>query len=88
MSKIMQNLFVLMEPSKDAWRSPLREGNKILNRFCIDEDAAFELAGVNYLKKEKHFYDREKGMEYQFLRSYFILRNSTLRILTLISMNN
>ena len=23
----------------------------ILNRFCIDEDAAFELSGVNNLKK-------------------------------------
>ena len=44
MSKVMQNLVVLMEPSKDAW-------DMILNRFCIDEDAAFELSGVNYLKK-------------------------------------
>ena len=51
MSKIMQNLVVLMEPSDDAWNTSLRGGNMILNRFCIDEDAAFELAGVNYLKQ-------------------------------------
>ena len=25
----------------------------ILTRFCIDEDAAFELSGVNYLKKNR-----------------------------------
>ena len=51
MSKIMQNLVVLMEPSKEAYETPLKAGNMILNRFCIDEDAAFELFGVNYLKK-------------------------------------
>ena len=88
MSKIMQNLVVFMEPSEKAYETHLKGGNMILNRFCIDEDAAFELSGVNYLKKERNFYDREKGMGYSFLRSYFILRNSTLRNLTLISMNN
>ena len=51
MSKTMQNLVVLMEPSEDACITPLKCGNMILNRFCIDEDAAFELSGVNYLKK-------------------------------------
>ena len=90
MSKVMQNLVVLMEPSEDAWNTCLKGGNMILNRFCIDEDAAFELAGVNYLKKDTHNrqkaiyiepkgYYREKGMEYSFLRFYFIFRNSTLR---------
>ena len=51
MSKRMQNLVVLMEPSEDAWSSSLKGGKMIFNRFCIDEDAAFELSGVNYLKK-------------------------------------
>ena len=27
----------------------------ILNRFCIDEDAAFEVSGVNSLKKSENF---------------------------------
>ena len=52
MSKIMQNLVVLMEPSEDANDNSFKAGNMILNRFCIDEDAAFELSGVNYLEKE------------------------------------
>ena len=47
----MQNLVVLMEPSEDAWNSSLKAGKMIFNRFCIDEDAAFELSGINYLKK-------------------------------------
>ena len=51
MPKTMQNLIVLMELSEKAYRTSLKTGNMILNRFCIDEDAAFELSGVNYLKK-------------------------------------
>ena len=62
MSKIMQNLVVLMEPSEDAFANSLKAGNMILNRFCIDEDAAFELSGVNYLKK--YLSPTEKGKEY------------------------
>ena len=53
MSKNMQNLVVFIEPSEDAHRTDLKAGNMILNRFCIDEDAAFELSRV-------------KGKEYSF----------------------
>jgi len=80
MSEIMQNLVVLMEPSETACQTSLRGGNMILNRFCIDEDAAFELSGVNYLK-DRRIIDTEKGKEYSILRSNFISRN-------LIFMNN
>ena len=77
MSKKMQNLVVFMEPNDEAYRTPLKGGNMILNRFCIDEDAAFELSGVNYLKKESRteleYSDsrrvklrKEKGKEYSF----------------------
>ena len=37
--------------SDDLYDTPLEVGNMILNRFCIDEDAAFEFSGVKYLKK-------------------------------------
>ena len=78
MSKIMHNLVVLMEPSESAWQTPLKGGNMILNRFCIDEDAAIELSGVNHLIQKWSSYsnDKEKGKVYSFLRSNFILRNS------------
>ena len=80
MSKIMQNLVVLMEPSEDAYDHSLKAGNMIFNRFCIDEDAAFELSGVNYLKKSSYdmadaesikFKDKRKikGKEHSFLQS-------------------
>ena len=86
MSKLMQNLVVLMNPSEEPWETSLKGGNMILNRFCIDEDAAFELSGVNNLKKSSYDIEygesikfkvikKAKGKEYSFLRSNFILRN-------------
>ena len=80
----MQNLFVFMESSEDTW-SPLmgrtkvlwdvssKAGNMVLNRFFINEDAAHELSGVNFLANSSReiIYDpdfelerEEKGMEY------------------------
>ena len=47
----MQNLVVLMQPPEYAYLKPLKAGNMILNRFCIDEDAACELSGIHYLKE-------------------------------------
>ena len=63
-----------MESSEKAYRTDLKGGNMILNRFCIDEDAAFELSGVNYLEKWSYdlryrapeFKRKEKGKEYSF----------------------
>ena len=75
MSKIMHNLVVLMEPSRDAHDNSLKAGNMILNRFCIDEDAAFELSGVHYLKKSSRememrrmfkAFRKVKGKDYSF----------------------
>ena len=51
----MQNVVLLMEPSDFAWDISLKAGNMYLNRFCIDEDAAFESTGVYYLKKRAFF---------------------------------
>ena len=64
MAKIMQNLVVMNNQSGYAYKDSLKTGNMILNRFCIDEDAAFELSGVNYLKKYSYYKDPEKGQEY------------------------
>ena len=77
MSNIMQNLVILMEPSEGRkYDHHMKAGNMISNRFCIDEDAAFEFSGVNYLKKttvkmmlESHEFRDErkvKGMDFSF----------------------
>ena len=47
----MQNLILLLEPSKDAHDISLKYGRLFCNRFCIDEDAACELSGVYNLKE-------------------------------------
>ena len=65
LAKIMQNLIVLMEPSEEAWETPLKGGNMIFNRLCIDENAAFELSGVNFLKTSSD----EMASKYQIKRS-------------------
>ena len=74
-SKKMLNLVVFMEPTVEAHRTHLNGGNMILNRFCIDEVAAFELSGVNFLKPRKMSNRKVKGKERSFLQSYITLRN-------------
>ena len=49
----MQNLVVFMEASKDESNISSKAGKLYFNRFCIEEDAAFELSGVYYLKSEE-----------------------------------
>ena len=71
MSKIKQNLVVLIEPSEGPHESSMRAENMILNRFCIDEDTAFELSGVNDLNLMFNAKRKVKGKEYS-LCSYFI----------------
>ena len=68
----MQNLVVLMQPSDDAYDVSSKTGNMILNRFCIDEDAAFELYGVIYLNKTSFILNSEekkrRGKDYSFIQ--------------------
>ena len=63
----MQNLVVLMEP-EDADKVSLKAGNMILNRFCINEDTAFELSGVNYLKVASNDMTYEGSLELKVKR--------------------
>ena len=51
MTKIKQNLVVFMWQNEKPPITSVKAGNMCLNRFCIEEDAAFELSEVNYLKK-------------------------------------
>ena len=68
MSKIMQNLVVLMEPSERAANINLKGGNMSLNRFCIEEDAAFELSGVHNLEKSTQMFgNKSQGKGYKSL---------------------
>ena len=56
----MQSLVILMELSENAHEISFKAGNMCLNRFCIDEDASFELSGV-YDWQVEHSYEEGKG---------------------------
>ena len=47
----MQNFIILMQPTEYDWDISIKAGKMLLNRFCIDDEAAFEVSGVYYLKK-------------------------------------
>ena len=49
----MQDLIFFMEPSESEFMTPLKIGNLYLNRFTIDEDAAFEIMGLHELTRKK-----------------------------------
>ena len=89
----MQNLILLIELIRDAWLTPMKAANMILNRFCIDEDAAFELSGVHYLETTAQdiiFYKgydqlrKIKGKEYSFFiyfnKSYVPVNRLTVKL--------
>ena len=61
MSKINQNVVLLMEPNVLAYRVPLKGGNMALNQFSIDEENQFESSGVFYLKKFEGIPHTAKG---------------------------
>ena len=76
MPKVMQNLVVLAETcpfgkyTRYNYDMSMKGGNMCLNRFCIDEDAAFELSGIYSIKLKRDYNDEvsTKGMEYQLTK--------------------
>ena len=74
----MQNFIVFIdEDGKAPYDISLKGEKMCLNRFCIDEDAAFELSGVKYLTmakyrnpfKSDHVLKEEKGRKNSLLWS-------------------
>ena len=57
-----------MEPSEDASNISLKAVNIILNQFCIDEDAAFELSRVYFLRKSSEDTMLMETSEFQLQR--------------------
>ena len=46
MTKTIQNIVLLQETPRDAFDISMKAGKMFFNRFCIDEEAGFELSGV------------------------------------------
>ena len=68
MPKNRQNLVLLMDPSEEDYDISLKGGNMALNRLSIDEDAAFELSGVHYLKKSSRNILSSLSKEFKLVR--------------------
>ena len=64
MSKIMQNLVMIMQPSQGDDDISLKAGNMFLNQFIIDEDVAIELSGIYNATFRRSVEDR--GEDYPF----------------------
>ena len=47
----MQKIVLFIEPNGEAWRTPSKIGNLFMNRFAVDEDAAFEILKIFELGK-------------------------------------
>ena len=47
----MQKIVLFLEPSDDAFDTPLKIGNLFMNRFAVDEDAASEILKIFELGK-------------------------------------
>ena len=63
MTKIKQNLVLFMEENENPWITSVKAGNMCLNRFCIEEDAAFELSEVHHLKKTLYGIFNSNGLK-------------------------
>ena len=70
MSKNMQQIVLFIQPSKDAWRTPFEIGNLFINRFAVDEDAAFEILKIFELGMELGMSSegmKQKGIDLTFV---------------------
>ena len=66
----MQKIVLFIQPSKDAWRTPLEIGNLFMNRFAVDEDAAFEILKIFELGMELGMSSermKQKGIDLTFV---------------------
>ena len=55
MSRTMQNVILFVDANlRNCWTSQ-KSGNSFMNRFSIDEDAAFEIIGIHHMDAEQSF---------------------------------
>ena len=75
----MQKIVLFIEPSEDAWLTPVKIGNLFMNRFVIDEDVSSEILGIFELGKTSRdiFWTlEEQGMDHFIVKknkSYYTI---------------
>ena len=64
MSKAMQKIVLFIEPFDDEFFTPAKIGHLFMNRFGVDEDAAFEVINVLELGNTSEKMSWPKDPEY------------------------
>ena len=64
MPKVMQKIVLFIEPNDDEFFTPAKIGHLFMNRFGVDEDAAFEVINVLELGKTSQKMSRPNHPEY------------------------
>ena len=60
----MQKIVLFIEPNDDAFITPAKIGHLFMNRFGVDEDAAFEVINILELGNTSEKISRPKDPEY------------------------
>ena len=61
----MQKIVLFIEPTDDAWLTPLKIGNLFINRFAVDEDEASEILKIFELEKTSFEMSHPKHSNYK-----------------------
>ena len=64
MSKAMQKIVLFIEPNDEKFYTPTKIGHLFMNRFGVDEDAAFEVINILELEKTSFKMSWPKDPEY------------------------
>ena len=77
----MQSIIILNEPPVTEYDICLKAGKRLMNRFCIDEDADFELSGVYSLHESSRAITSQIGSKAKRKVNFDEHRIDTLSIL-------
>ena len=95
MTKVKQNLVVIMGPAETPWDISSKSGHKLINRFCIDEDVASEISVVvrfrdderkeksdlvkKFIQKVSKNEDKQLKTHFVFTGDYYFFNENELR---------
>ena len=66
MKPVIQDIVILINtPPEPSPTLSCSGGNMLLNRYCIDEELAFESSGVYYFKKNMPYHIQAKGEKFK-----------------------
>ena len=69
----MQKIILFIEPTDEAWITPLKAGHLFMNRFSIGEEANFEIVKILELGKSSWNISYEDGKQKGMSLSKLIL---------------